>query len=55
MKTAFEKVIDCFPGDTRFEDSEEYFDIVNFLQSMAYKVKNESLKTITREDAQSQY
>ena len=28
MKTAFEKVIDCFPGDTRFEDSEEYFDIV---------------------------
>ena len=27
MKTAFEKVIDCFPGDTRFEDSEEYFDI----------------------------
>ena len=50
MKTAFEKVIDCFPGDTRFEDSEEYFDIVNFLQSMAYKVKNESLKTITREE-----
>ena len=35
MKTTFEKVIDCFPGDTRFEDSEEYFDIVNFLQSMA--------------------
>ena len=50
MKTAFEKVIDCFPGDTRFENSEEYFDIVNFLQSMAYKVKNESLKTITREE-----
>ena len=32
MKTAFEKVIDCFPGDTRFEDSEEYFDIVNIIE-----------------------
>ena len=53
MKTAFEKVIDCFPGDTRFEDSEEYFDIVNFLQSMAYKVRK--LENYNAGGAQSQY
>lgn len=50
MKTAYEKVIACFPEDTRFEDSDEYYDVVNFLQSLGYKVKNERLRTVTGEE-----
>jgi len=50
IKTAYEKVVDCFPGDTKFENSEEYFDVVNFLQSLGYKAKNERLGAVTREE-----
>lgn len=50
MKTAYEKVVACFPEDTKFEYSEEYFDVVNFLQSLGYKAKSEKLGSVTRED-----
>ena len=33
-----------------FEYSEEYFDVVNFLQSLGYKAKSERLGAITREE-----
>ena len=34
----------------KFEYTEEYFDLVNFFQSIGYKVKSDNLKTISREE-----
>ena len=38
LKTAFEKVISCFPQDTIFTDDNNYIDTVNFLQNNRFKV-----------------
>ena len=47
--TAFEKVIACFPEGTVFENTAEYYDLFNFMQSYSYKVQDEKLKEIPPE------
>ena len=50
IREAFEKVIELFPEGTVFKsDSEEYYDIYNFLGTFSYKVQNEKFKTIAPE------
>ena len=49
LKTAFEKVISCFPQDTIFTDDNNYIDTVNFLQNNRFKVSNKKLNSITLE------
>lgn len=49
LKTAFEKVIACFPSDTTFTDDDNYIDTVNFLQNARFKVSNEKLNAIPLE------
>lgn len=46
LKTAFEKVISCFPQDTIFTDDNNYIDTVNFLQNNRFKVSNKKLNSI---------
>ena len=50
IKEGFIKLMNCFPENTKFEYSEEYFDLVNFFQSLGYKVKSDNLKNIPREE-----
>ena len=49
LKTAFEKVISCFPQDTTFTDDNNYIDTVNFLQNDRFKVSNPKLNAISIE------
>ena len=49
LKTAFEKVISCFPQDTIFTDDNNYIDTVNFLQNNRFKVSNKKLNSIPLE------
>lgn len=50
LKTAFEKVLSCFPKDTAFNGDDDYIDTVNFLQNDYFKVANEKLNAIPREE-----
>ena len=49
LKTAFEKVISCFPQDAIFTDDNNYIDTVNFLQNNRFKVSNKKLNSIPLE------
>ena len=49
MLAAFEKVIACFPEGTVFENTAQYYDLHNFMYSYSYKVQDEKLKAIPRE------
>ena len=50
LKTAFENVISCFPEDTVFSNDDTYYDTINFLQNVRFKVSNERLNTISIEN-----
>lgn len=49
MLAAFEKVINCFPEGTVFENTAKYYDLYNFMQSYSYKVQDETLKAVSVE------
>ena len=49
MLEAFEKVVACFPEGTVFENTAQYYDLHNFMQIYFYKVQDEKLKAIPRE------
>lgn len=50
LKTAFENVIALFPDFTVFHSNDStYCDIVNFLQNAHFKVRDERLKSISKE------
>lgn len=50
LKTAFENIIAAFPAFTVFSNSDNtYYDIVNFLQNVHFKVSDERLNSIAPE------
>lgn len=50
LKTAFENVINIFPGYTVFSnDDSAYCDVINFLQNIRFKVSDERLNSIALE------
>lgn len=50
LKTAFEDVISIFPTHTIFSNDESgYYDIINFLQNVRFKVKDERFNRIPLE------
>ena len=51
IRDAFEDVINLYPEGTVFKTNDaEYYDLYNFLQTLSYKVQNEKLKMIAREE-----
>lgn len=51
LKAAFEHIISLFPSFTVFSNEDAtYYDIINFLQSLRFKVADERLNAISAED-----
>lgn len=51
LKAAFEHIISLFPSFTVFSNKDEtYYDIINFLQNVRFKVADERLNAISPED-----
>lgn len=51
LKAAFEHIISLFPSFTVFSNKDEtYYDMINFLQNVRFKVTDERLNAISTED-----
>lgn len=51
LKAAFEHIISLFPSFTVFSNKDEtYYDIINFLQNVRFKVADERLNAISPDD-----